>query len=128
ELRQHSIDNFVSLLLMLKEDIASQRSPGRPPLPTRTELMSREATLLKYYLLDKEEERANATRWLFLQLERPDIWPTSQKDDIVGEEVEDEVEDGVFQAEKVTTEFELIEDAPVAFELIDKDPSKESEA
>lgn len=127
EVRQHSIDNFVSLFLLLKEEVTSKRSPGRPPLPARSELMSREATMLKYYLIDKEEERSNATRWLFLQLERPDIWPSLQKDSDDLEEVGTEVEDGIFEAKKVRTDFELIDEAPLATERIEPEATDESQ-
>ena len=118
EVRQHSVENFASLLQMLKAEIQDQAPPGRPPMPTRTELMSREATPIKHYLIDKEEERANATRWLLLQLQRPDIWPLSQKE---GEIIGDEVEDGIFEPEKVRTDFELVDDLPPAEDGIEDD-------
>jgi hypothetical protein len=98
DINGHSIENYVTLLMLLKEQIESHRNQAGAPTPRRTEMISRESTDIKHYLIDKDEERNHATRWLFLRLERPDIWPGYNFGEgfHVPDDNDEEVMDGAF--------------------------------
>lgn len=76
DVKKGSVENFVTLLQLLKrrfDDNAAVKF-----LPSRTELMTREQTELKLYLLEKGEERDNANRWLIHRCLHGHLWEQSE--------------------------------------------------
>ena len=106
----NSTENFVHLLALLKERIPAEN------LPSRTELMSREATDIELYLFDKVEERENATLWLHQRFSMGVLWdelefPSQVEDWDDDEEIDaDEIEEVEDDDEAVDIDDDEVED------------------